>query len=55
LSLAALMLYSTVFFIAQMIFSAVWLRLFTQGPLEWLWRWQMKRKRPRLLRTSTVT
>ncbi len=55
LSLAALMLYSTVFFMAQMIFSAVWLRLFTQGPLEWLWRWQMKRKRPRLLRTSTVT
>lgn len=49
-SLAALMLFSVVFFIAQMIFSAVWLRLFTQGPLEWLWRWQIKRKRPRLLR-----
>lgn len=49
-SLAALMLFSAVFFIAQMIFSAVWLRLFTQGPLEWLWRWQIKRKRPRLLR-----
>ena len=52
LSLAALMLYSAVFFIAQMIFSAVWLRMFTQGPLEWLWRWQMKRKRPKLLRAE---
>ena len=52
LSLAALMLYSAVFFIVQMIFSAVWLRLFTQGPLEWLWRWQMKRKRPKLLRAE---
>ena len=50
LSLAALMLYSAVFFLAQMIFSAVWLQLFTQGPLEWLWRWQMKGKRPRLLK-----
>ncbi|MEP3163552.1 MAG: DUF418 domain-containing protein, partial [Marinobacter sp.] len=50
LSLAALMLYSVAFFVLQMIFSAVWLRIFTQGPLEWLWRWQMKRKRPRLLR-----
>lgn len=50
LSLAAQMLYSLVFFAAQMIFSAVWLRIFTQGPLEWLWRWQMKRKRPRLFR-----
>jgi len=50
LSLAALMLYSVVFFVAQMIFSAIWLRIFTQGPLEWLWRWQIKRKRPRLIR-----
>lgn len=50
LSLAALMLYSAVFFVAQMVFSAVWLRIFAQGPLEWLWRWQMKGKRPRLLR-----
>lgn len=49
-SLAAQMLYSVTFFGAQMIFSAVWLRLFTQGPLEWLWRWQMKRRRPRLVR-----
>lgn len=50
LSLASLMLYSAVFFVAQMVFSAVWLRIFAQGPLEWLWRWQMKGKRPRLLR-----
>lgn len=49
-SLAALMVFCGVFFLGQMIFSALWLRWFTQGPLEWLWRWQMKRRRPPLLR-----
>lgn len=52
LSLASLMLFSAVLFVIQMIFSALWLRAFTQGPLEWLWRWQIKRKRPRLLRSA---
>lgn len=49
-SLAGQMLFCGAFFTAQMIVSALWLKIFTQGPLEWLWRWQMKGARPRLLR-----
>lgn len=49
LSLAGLMLFSAVLFIGQIFFSVIWLRLFNYGPLEWLWRWQVKGKRPRML------
>lgn len=52
LSLAAQMLFSVVLFTTQMILSAIWLKLFTHGPLEWLWRWQTKRQRPPLLRRT---
>ncbi|WP_372958185.1 DUF418 domain-containing protein [Marinobacter sp.] len=50
LSLAALMVFSLALFMVQLMVSAAWLRLFTQGPLEWLWRWQVKGTRPRLFR-----
>ncbi|PFG11580.1 DUF418 domain-containing protein [Marinobacter sp. LV10MA510-1] len=50
ISLAGLMLFSVVLFMTQMIVSAIWLRLFNYGPLEWLWRWQVKGKRPHLLK-----
>ncbi|GAA1256806.1 hypothetical protein GCM10009677_03790 [Sphaerisporangium rubeum] len=33
---------------AQWLFSALWLRRFTQGPLEWLWRWVTWARRPPL-------
>ncbi|MGI5268105.1 DUF418 domain-containing protein [Nonomuraea sp. CA-218870] len=31
---------------AQWLFSALWLRRFRQGPLEWLWRWATWARRP---------
>lgn len=51
-SLAGLMAFSIALFLGQIIVSAIWLRIFTQGPLEWLWRWQVKGKRPRLFKHS---
>ncbi|SEO47004.1 DUF418 domain-containing protein [Aquisalimonas asiatica] len=36
-------------FLAQLLFSALWLAVFRQGPLEWLWRWQTQGERPKLL------
>ena len=51
MSLAGLMLFSVSLFLVQMILSAVWLKLFHFGPLEWLWRWQVKGTRPSLLKT----
>lgn len=50
LSLAGQMLFCGGFFAVQMIVSALWLSVFTQGPLEWLWRWQIKGRRPPLIR-----
>ncbi|MEO3810699.1 DUF418 domain-containing protein [Sphaerisporangium sp. B11E5] len=38
---------------AQWLFSTLWLRRFTQGPLEWLWRWATWASRPPLRRTIT--
>ncbi|MFV8834091.1 DUF418 domain-containing protein [Aquisalimonas sp.] len=35
--------------LAQLLFSALWLAVFRQGPLEWLWRWQTQGERPKLL------
>jgi uncharacterized membrane protein YeiB len=34
----------------QWVFSALWLRRFRQGPLEWLWRWATWLRRPPLRR-----
>ncbi|MCH8503264.1 MAG: DUF418 domain-containing protein [Ectothiorhodospiraceae bacterium] len=54
LSLAAQMLFAAGLFLFQIIFSAAWLWVFRQGPLEWLWRWQIKGRRPQLLNTSAA-
>ncbi|MFG1948311.1 DUF418 domain-containing protein [Nonomuraea sp. NPDC048826] len=37
-----------VILVAQWVFSALWLRRYRQGPLEWLWRWVTWARRPRL-------
>lgn len=37
LGLAQLWLLALVMYAGQVLFSSVWLRLFTQGPIEWLW------------------
>jgi uncharacterized membrane protein YeiB len=34
----------------QWLWSTLWLRLFRQGPLEWLWRWATWARRPPLSR-----
>jgi len=36
----------------QGVVSALWLRRFRQGPLEWLWRWGTWGRRPPLLRAT---
>jgi uncharacterized protein len=46
ISLGRLLLFSLALFVGQMIFSALWLKVFRQGPIEWLWRWQIKGARP---------
>ena len=38
----------------QLIASSVWLRYFTVGPVEWLTRWLVFRRRPGFLRPSPV-
>jgi uncharacterized membrane protein YeiB len=38
--------------IAQWLFSTLWLRRFSQGPLEWLWRWATWARRPPLQRAA---
>jgi uncharacterized protein len=52
LSLGRLLLFSVTLFAGQMIFSALWLAVFRQGPIEWLWRWQIKGERPPLLKRA---
>jgi len=47
-SLTSLVVLALVFFLAQLILSHLWLSMFTQGPVEWLWRWQIKGRRPAL-------
>jgi uncharacterized protein len=55
MSLGRLLLFSVTLFIGQMAFSALWLAVFRQGPIEWLWRWQIKGIRPPMLnRTRPV-
>jgi uncharacterized protein len=48
-SLAWLLAFAVLVYLAQMLLSWLWLRRFRQGPLEWLWRWQIKGARPTLL------
>lgn len=52
-SLGALLLFVCALFTAQIAASALWLRYFTQGPMEWLWRWQIKGRRPAWLRRDS--
>ncbi|MFP4183007.1 MAG: DUF418 domain-containing protein [Halorhodospira sp.] len=40
-------------FLGQVLFSALWLKAFRQGPLEWVWRWQIQGQRPKLLALDT--
>ncbi|MEM1178724.1 MAG: DUF418 domain-containing protein [Acidobacteriota bacterium] len=35
-----------------MVFATLWLRRFTMGPCEWLWRWGTYGTRPPVLRTG---
>ncbi|MGM0672309.1 DUF418 domain-containing protein [Thioalkalivibrio sp.] len=48
--LAHLVVVAVMIFAAQVVMSLLWLRFFRQGPVEWLWRWQIQRQRPDLLR-----
>lgn len=48
LSLTVLILIAVALFVMQMILSALWLSVFRQGPIEWLWRWQINGSRPQL-------
>lgn len=45
-----LLLAAALILLAQWIFSTLWLRRYTQGPLEWLWRWATWGHRPPLRR-----
>jgi uncharacterized protein len=41
-------------FAGQLLFSALWLRYFQFGPMEWLWRSLTYRRRPPFLRGTEV-
>ncbi|MDQ2077013.1 DUF418 domain-containing protein [Marinimicrobium sp. ABcell2] len=45
-SLAKLLLWCLGIFVMQLIASRLWLSCFRQGPMEWLWRWQIQGSRP---------
>lgn len=49
-SLAWLLMFTGALFLLQLLVSWWWLEHFRQGPLEWLWRWQVTGARPLLLR-----
>lgn len=50
LGASACLLLALVFFATQIVSSAIWLRHFRYGPLEWLWRWWSYGNRPCLRR-----
>ena len=52
LSLAVLLLIAVALFVAQMVLSALWLSIFRQGPIEWLWRWQISGSRPQFRKSK---
>lgn len=49
LSLGRQVLFALALFAGQLLLSYLWLKLFRQGPMEWLWRWQIKGQRPAML------
>ena len=49
-SMAAALSAAGVVLTAQILFSALWLRRYRQGPAEWLWRWATWLRRPPLRR-----
>lgn len=50
IALGPLFLLAAAIFIVQAVVSAVWLSHFRQGPMEWLWRWQIQGRRPPMRR-----
>ncbi|SDQ07632.1 DUF418 domain-containing protein [Quadrisphaera sp. DSM 44207] len=54
-SWTVLLLVAGVLLVAQWAFSTWWLRHFTQGPLEWLWRWATWGRRSPLRRSRAAT
>jgi uncharacterized protein len=48
-SLGWALAFSAALFLLQLRVSGWWLSHFRQGPMEWLWRWQVTGARPRLL------
>lgn len=50
MALAPLLLLAAAIFIVQALLSALWLSHFRQGPMEWLWRWQIQGRRPPMRR-----
>jgi uncharacterized protein len=53
-SLAAVLLISTLFFAIQVVLSRWWLRFFAYGPIEWLWRQFTYRRRMPIRRRHGV-
>ena len=49
-SLAKILLWWLAIVALQLLFSYLWLSRFRQGPIEWLWRWQIQGQRPPLLK-----
>lgn len=47
---AGCVLLSIALFLGQVALSQLWMRQFRYGPVEWIWRWWMYRKRPVLIR-----
>jgi uncharacterized protein len=48
-SLGWALAFTAALFLLQLRLSDWWLKRFRQGPLEWLWRWQVKGERPVML------
>lgn len=49
LAFGPLLLWVLALFTVQLLVSHLWLSYFRQGPLEWLWRWQIQGTRPAFL------
>ncbi|MFG1681431.1 DUF418 domain-containing protein [Nonomuraea sp. NPDC049269] len=54
-SLTTVLLIAGAVLAVQWLWSALWLRRYQQGPLEWLWRWATWARRPPLRRDIAVT
>ncbi|PSK83556.1 putative membrane protein YeiB [Murinocardiopsis flavida] len=53
-SAAAALTTAGVILTVQWLFSTLWLRRYSQGPAEWLWRWATWASRPAALRTPEI-